>query len=384
MPDEQNVPAAFPTKGEDVSCEFGRQPDSTSPDALNVRSYDVFLARNRGGSRPMLVKWINDRVNGDSLVQHLNILVDPTTAALAANEIPAGVTTTTDPLTGDLVRAGGSGVQTNVNVNPVQAGSSGLIEYVQSTEGQYSSTDPDVATVTLNDPPESGSLILVVVLVTTDNQLPLPGRQDIAPEADGVKNSAGDLYTQIEDPTTYASGGPINFDDTYIFGDTENYYSLSMWYKYATSGAPDQDVTINSPIPGDLPDNCRVSIFVFEYRNAAGGPVDFQKNQSATNVSNWTIPTLSLSNVPGSLVFCVFACGIDNVENPPTAFPLDQNLYVLGAGLSRPNAGLSPIVVSGGTGELLHFIGQAVSFDPELTPNVDAGFAAMAVAFDPA
>ncbi len=116
MPQSQDVPSAFPVGGVDVSCEFARQPAATTPDAVNVRSYDTLEARLRGGSRPGLSKWIDERVNGNALIQHLTVLVDPTTLALSASLIPYTVDGTETGPDGKLYREGGSGSQPAVSL----------------------------------------------------------------------------------------------------------------------------------------------------------------------------------------------------------------------------------------------------------------------------
>lgn len=97
--DKDNITSVpFPLGGLDVSQEYEMQPAGTSRDALNVRACDPSTMRLRGGSRPGLSKYVPQTVSGlPGLVQHLNVLVDPTTPALLANFIQQLVT---DPTTG--------------------------------------------------------------------------------------------------------------------------------------------------------------------------------------------------------------------------------------------------------------------------------------------
>jgi hypothetical protein len=60
-PDELQADLVFPIRGTDSSDEAERQPDFTTPLGQNVRAYDVFLLRQRGGSRPGLVKYLPGR-----------------------------------------------------------------------------------------------------------------------------------------------------------------------------------------------------------------------------------------------------------------------------------------------------------------------------------
>lgn len=58
---------SFPLEGKDVNWSVIRQPPLTSPDLENVRPYDVFESRARGGQRPAVRKWGDgDRIGGGS------------------------------------------------------------------------------------------------------------------------------------------------------------------------------------------------------------------------------------------------------------------------------------------------------------------------------
>lgn len=52
----------FPVSGLDVTPEYEVQTAPTTPVGVNVRAYDVFLLRARGGSRPGLTKFIDEPV----------------------------------------------------------------------------------------------------------------------------------------------------------------------------------------------------------------------------------------------------------------------------------------------------------------------------------
>lgn len=73
----------FPKAGVDVSQPFWAQPNRplpngeyarTTADALNVRTYEPALNRDRGGSRAGLVKWIDTPVVAGYIIQHLNTI----------------------------------------------------------------------------------------------------------------------------------------------------------------------------------------------------------------------------------------------------------------------------------------------------------------------
>ena len=111
---EQDVGVIFPLAGLETSCEFSRQPNDTAAAGTNVRTYEVVSDRGRGGSRCGLSRYANQRVNGVSPVQHVNILVDPQQPSLNAptqttpgdgSDEPTGLPRVIDPSTnGTLIR----------------------------------------------------------------------------------------------------------------------------------------------------------------------------------------------------------------------------------------------------------------------------------------
>lgn len=75
QPSDSFADLPFPTKGLDLSGPFGQQAPQTCPVGVNVRAYDVFEQRARGGSRPGLSRYVNDQVNGTALIQGLGCVV---------------------------------------------------------------------------------------------------------------------------------------------------------------------------------------------------------------------------------------------------------------------------------------------------------------------
>jgi len=71
----ESIEVLFPVAGLDVSSGFNTQRPLTTPDAVNVRSRDVFQERYRGGSRNGLAKYPNDDVPGTGPIQHLAQIV---------------------------------------------------------------------------------------------------------------------------------------------------------------------------------------------------------------------------------------------------------------------------------------------------------------------
>ena len=119
----------FPVNGIDTAGEYGVQRPDTTPDAVNVRSYDPFEDRTRGGSRPGLSKYPNQRIPaGDFLIQHMNQLVVVSGDFLLIafddyeNDFIPNTSTSNDPSnprypagSEPTIPPNGSGVQTNRN-----------------------------------------------------------------------------------------------------------------------------------------------------------------------------------------------------------------------------------------------------------------------------
>lgn len=76
------LPMSFPDKGVDLTEEFSRQPAGTTPVGQNVRLNDTLEARDRGGSRAGLVKYIDGQVDGNHPIQHMTSIVTVSGEAL--------------------------------------------------------------------------------------------------------------------------------------------------------------------------------------------------------------------------------------------------------------------------------------------------------------
>jgi hypothetical protein len=124
-PSESLVELAFPLFGVDISTPFDSQPKMTTVDGVNVRGFEPSTQRDRGGSRPGLLRYLPQLVT-TTKIQHINIIVDPQAAALIApdtTETP-GIDYIDDPSSNNLksrnppgrrIRKGGSGLQINKN-----------------------------------------------------------------------------------------------------------------------------------------------------------------------------------------------------------------------------------------------------------------------------
>lgn len=82
---DQFIDLPFPTSGLNTSTDFAEQVPGTTPSGTNVRGYEPNTDRNRGGSRPGLVKYLDAQANGVSVIQHLNVIVDPQAGALLSD-----------------------------------------------------------------------------------------------------------------------------------------------------------------------------------------------------------------------------------------------------------------------------------------------------------
>ncbi len=87
MPPEQ-MELVFPLRGLNENWAFGRQPEGTTPDALNVRAYDSVDSRLRGGQRDGASKYFADVINGSNAIQaidSLTLALDP--SAIEVDEL---------------------------------------------------------------------------------------------------------------------------------------------------------------------------------------------------------------------------------------------------------------------------------------------------------
>lgn len=171
MPDEMRE-LGFPIQGQDVSGEFMTQPGLTTPRAANVRAADPLTMRLRGGSRTGLAKFVGEQVSGAALIQHLNVVVDPTVDALIPDYIDGTSNLTPDPTEparnpfGRSVRTGGSGTPI-LRHKPLP-----LSRFVQKAEtfvGVVTGTTTSTGTVTFDSKVTAGNLIVVTLRYAPGN-----------------------------------------------------------------------------------------------------------------------------------------------------------------------------------------------------------------------
>jgi hypothetical protein len=226
----REFPLEFPEGGVDRTCEFSRQPAGTAPSAANVRAFDA-TGRKRGGSRSGLSKYVNERVNGNSVIQHLACIVDPTTAALSVNDIAYGLPTTTlsngsgggGPAATTYVREGGSADQPNVEVEPEMAANpdagDAIVFVRQDTQG-FPDASGELDFV-FGATPTNGSLLVIVVLQSHSSD----------PGAPSVRNAVEGAYTQAGSSVTFTKLGATR--------------KLSIFYRNASAGTDENTVTVD-------------------------------------------------------------------------------------------------------------------------------------------
>lgn len=364
----QDVPISFPTSGLNVSSEFGRQPADTCSSAQNVRVYDTFELRRRGGSRSGLIKLIEEMLNGASPIQHLAIIVDPTTPAIAADHDGVTEDTSTNNIRvrnpGRHVRPGGSGRPINRNIGDTASDTG--IKFVQKKGSDFQLSNdplPFPQTANLDSTPGNGHLLIVIVRAVSSDQVTTPTG---SPPVVTVTNGDGDAYTLIE-----------NAENTYnitIPSSQIHWHSLSIWMKNSTGDPLDATVILN---PGGA---AFASVAIIEYRN---NNID-SLNDSAQNIvlaqeTPWTLGNINLASGSGQMAIGAFlpAPGIDEfggTSDSPFTIRIDGGDY------SPGNVG--PYVVNA-----MNQTGPS-TVNPNLTDNeagssTDIGYLAVGATFIP-
>lgn len=282
---EQFVDMAFPLGGNDAQNEFWRQADLTTVKGVNVRGEEPVGQNMRGGQREGLSRFIPQRVNGISLIQHLNVVVDPQAAGLNADDDtqPPGSGYIPDPSTNNLsdrnppgrfVPPRGSGRPPNRHI----PSSSSSITLIQS---KVVSDHDATGTVSLvfEAPTTSGNL-LVVFAVTHD-----PSHTGV-PRAGNVRTGSSGAYTQVGGGAYYSEVDGVNISPAS--------HSLSAWYLVSDGSSGTQTVQV------DLGGMCNYAISALEYHGTAlVGPLDTNDRWSHLD---GTIGPLNTTQITGNAV----------------------------------------------------------------------------------
>lgn len=337
----------FPTAGLEKTCEFGRQPSNTAPDGQNVRSTETLTLRARGGSRAGLSRYINDLVNGASVVQHLNILVDPTTPALDSDDASGAVA---DPSTNNLsvrnpgrfVRAGGSGRQPN-RQRPQQANP---IEFVQGYRHQPGNVSGDY---TLDLPFTPGLQNLLVVICRTS------AGGSTAVDATAVKNANLNSFTQV-------GGSGYAAEVTVVTGPSAQTDQLTMWYRVANAGSPDSTVRVT------VASTAIIEIVVLEYRNASKvNPLSNQvKGDSPTDADTFSVGPLAMNDTFGQAVVAAFT-------KSNTSASVSSGGYVPRYGIAGSGSADTAVIEKSG-------VSGATPENPAVTPFTPSPYCGIAAA----
>ncbi len=223
MPDSE-FNLKFPVKGLEVTRECQLQPPDTTARAVNVRAKDSIALRTRGGSRPGLSKYVAQQLPGwvaGEPVQHLQIIVDPTTDALTQNfDTPDGTWVEHPRFPGVYVPPGGGGNQPNPNADQDDPPSVAL-DFEQSFVDEFALTTTEV-TANFDTTPGNNSLCLVCVV---SEDVVVAGNATVA-----VTNANGDAYTQVG---AYVRNTKIGTQ-----------FSMSVWRRVASQGAAEIGVKV--------------------------------------------------------------------------------------------------------------------------------------------
>ena len=208
----QDMP--FPVAGIDTAAQFEQQRVGTAFDAQNVQAYEALTQRGRGGSRPGLGKYVTDQI-ADSVIQMLEIIVDPAADALAANfDVP--VPLFTDTSTNNVFVAGGS---IDVNLRRVPAGGRTIREGgsgVQHNRHRPTTTQKKVPVIQWSDPADIAQHTLLAgaqlnaQAVDPFTEAPVAGTYDYDPPAGtSMDTIQDDIPLNVEftptDTVTYRS-----------------------------------------------------------------------------------------------------------------------------------------------------------------------------------
>lgn len=277
--DDKYAHLEFPVGGVDKTQEFQEQPPGTTPDAENVRATDPDTLRVRGASRPGLEKYISTRAT-ETVIQHLNVIVDPQAPYLPQNFTVPGDDWVEDPLNpGTFVPPGGWGVQPNPNATQPSQPSTGqdITFYQVFRRGNFEIDSEQTYNFELNFDLEVqiGHTILVAVLSMDSTTGSHPDQEAT------VTNLSGESYTRVgsalgnEGYNRGVSGG-IN-------------YALSLWYKRV---AEEDDKTVKisltdlSEVAGFGPN---VAFHMVEYDNidtpATLGDFSFDSGSATTTLT---------------------------------------------------------------------------------------------------
>jgi hypothetical protein len=276
----------FPIHGISLLTEFGSQTPGTTPIGKNVRAFETLTQRNRGGSRPGLAEYINSPIDGvgGHVIQHLNVIVDPTTDAVLDDF--SGTPFVTDPSTNNLsvrnppparhVRPGGGAGQPNRNKKkpktPIK---------LEQTASDFNDVQDGSLAFGVNV--KVGDLIVVVAMIYSPTANTTNDPLDVA-----ITDSQGNSYTEI---ASVHRGGPFTW--TILGVDNGPYLNgvrMSMFYAVAKASAACTVSWLNLS-----PDSPSVNIMMAEY---SGTHPTSPFNNFNTNIVNRNDLPANMFNLP--------------------------------------------------------------------------------------
>lgn len=311
MPDNTRMEnLEFPSGGIDVAGEFQEQPPGTTPEAINVRGVNPDSLRERGGSRAGLIQYIPGPLfAGADLIQHLNVIVDPTGPAMGqVFEVP-GDDWVEDPLNpGFFVPPGGWGWQPNPNAVPAQDTTIKFKQIKQLIEEM----DPLIRSATFDSAIVVDQYVFVAVEI---GGIAVGGTAEPNFTVD-VENLTGSNFTQI--------GSYVSFYDAGDFITNATYNRVSLWYKKVADIVDDRTPVVTSleDWPGDPNWTSSMLVFALNYSGVKlTSPIDDDNSTVGTPSGLCTTGLLTIS-AEESMILGVFQTGGGGGSN--TATPAGQ------------------------------------------------------------
>lgn len=297
MPNK-DVPLDFPSKGLHVSREFGQQPEGTVADCLNVTGKESIAGRDRGGSRPGFSKYVAAQSSAGAVkIQMLDVIVDPTTAALPQNfETPDSTWVSHPRFPGVLIPPGGA------PWSPIDQSNDTTILHIQSKRTAFDGVGTEQS-VSFASAPNTGNTIIAVV---ASNAGAVSGMGVTVTNGAGTALTQVGSYTEIEDPRSIGT-----------------YVRLSMWKK-AVNNAQDQTIKVTPSATV-----VTMKMTQLEYR---GMPTTGQVDTAVTNsdITNPPAPPATTGNVAvlgdNEMLLAAFATVFDiSGFTPGTGFTCRPN-----------------------------------------------------------
>jgi hypothetical protein len=234
---EKYADLEFPLGGVDTLQENQEQPPGTCADAVNVRGTNPDSLRARGGSRAGLVKYLPDPlIAGGSIIQHLNVIVDPQATRLRITVPIPDDTWVEDPLfPGTFVPPGGWGNPPNPYATQPEPPSTEPA-YRQSKVLGFGLGNTEQS-VTFDTDALFNSLIVVAVVTS-----------------DGGINTLGVTVTDGVNASFTQAGSYQRFIKT------AQEHTLSLWYKIGNGTA-----AARSEVQVDPSGDCTLCVGILEF-----------------------------------------------------------------------------------------------------------------------